>query len=157
MNYLLLAIVKIIDNIISTGKNITQYREMKILSSIFVAISQLIFYLLISNVLNDKTMLSIIIVSVASGIGNLIAFAINDKLKTDTKWSIVLTSHNKKDVSNLCDYLTDNKIKHIANYGCTRKGEDTIHVIAFSKSKQESRIIYKFIDESDSKYLVEVI
>lgn len=157
MSYILLALVKVFDNIISTAKSIATYKEKKVLSSILVIVSQLIFYLIISQVINDKTILSIIIVSVSSGVGNYIAFMINNRFKRDAKWTMVITSSDKADVKNLCDYLSHNKIKHIANYGCTRKGEDTIHIIAFSKSKNESKLIEKFIDGSSSKYLVEII
>lgn len=92
MSYVLLALVKVFDNIISTAKSIATYKEKKVLSSILVIVSQLIFYLIISQVINDKTILSIIIVSVSSGVGNYIAFMINNKFKRDAKWTMVITS-----------------------------------------------------------------
>lgn len=157
MGYILLSIVKILDNIILTAKSICTYKEKRVLSSILVVISQLIFYLVINQVINDNTMMAIIIVSVSSGIGNYIAFLINDKFKKDVKFTIVVTSSDKADVSKFCNYLSLSKVKHVANYGQTRKGEDTIHIIIFSKSKQESRLIDKYIEMSHSKYLKEVI
>jgi uncharacterized protein YebE (UPF0316 family) len=157
MSYILLALVKILDNVIITAKSIATYKEQKILSSILVIISQLIFYLVISHVINDNTILSIIIVSVSSGIGNFLAFTINNKFKKDAKWSFVITSSNKEDIKGLCDYLVANKIKYIVNDGYTRKWEHTINVIAFSKSKNESRLIEAYLKNTDSKYLKEVI
>ena len=157
IEYILLGLIKIFDNIVSTFKSIAQYKEQKILSSILVIISQLIFYLVISRVINDNTMLAIVIVSISSGLGNMIAFVINDKLKRDDKWSMILTSNDKEDVMKLCDYLTLHKIKHIANNGLTRKGDSTIHIIAFSKTKAESRLIEDYLKNSDSKYLKEII
>ena len=47
MGYVGLALIKVLDNIILTAKSIATYKEQKILSSILVAISQLIFYLII--------------------------------------------------------------------------------------------------------------
>ena len=85
IGYILLAIVKIGDNIIQTAKSISTYQERKIISSILTIISQLMFYLIISRVIEDNTLLAIIIVSVSSGIGNYIAFAINSRFKKDTK------------------------------------------------------------------------
>lgn len=157
MNYFALATVKILDNIILTAKSICTYKEKRILSSVLVIISQLIFYLVINQVINDNTMLAIIIVSVSSGVGNYIAFIINDKFKKDVKYTMVITSSDKDDVIRLCHYLTNHNIKHVANFGQTRKSESTIHVIVFSKSKYESKLIDKFINESESKYLKEVI
>lgn len=122
-----------------------------------VVISQLIFYLVIDQVINDNTLLSIIIVSVSSGVGNYIAFLINSKFKRAAKWVFTLTSSDTDDVQRLCSYLVENNIKYIANNGLTRKNEPTIHVIAFSKSKDESRLIERFLENTKSKYLKEII
>lgn len=157
MSYVLLALVKILDNIIITAKSIATYKEQKILSSILVVISQLIFYLVISHVINDNTILAIVIVSISSGIGNYIAFTINNKFKKDTKWTFVIASSNIEDIKNLCSYLVTHKIKYIANDGYTRKGEHTINVIAFSKTKSESRLIEDYLKNTKSKYLKEII
>lgn len=155
--YIILAIVKILDNVILTFKSITTYKEQKILSSILVVISQLIFYLVIDQVISDNTLMAIIIVSISSGIGNYIAFSINSKLKKDTKWTFVITSSNINDIQKLCNYLAENSVKYIANDGYTRKGNHTINVIAFSKSKNESRLIEKFLSNTESRYLKEII
>lgn len=157
IEYVLLALVKVLDNVVTTFKNITQYKEQKILSSILVIISQLIFYLVIQQVIEDNTILAIAIVSISSGLGNYIAFAINGKFKKAAKWTFVIASSNVQDIRNLCNYLATNDIKYIANDGYTRKGEHTINVIAFSKSKDESRLIEKFLANTESKYLKEII
>ena len=157
IEYVLLSLVKILDNIIGTFKNISQYREQKIISSKLIVICQLIFYLVIDQVINDNTLLSIIIVSVSSGVGNYIAFSINSKFKRAAKWVFTLTSSDTDDVQRLCSYLVENNIKYIANNGLTRKHEPTIHVIAFSKSKDESRLIERFLENTKSKYLKEII
>ena len=157
IGYILLSLVKILDNIILTFKSITTYKEQKILSSILVVISQLIFYLVIDQVISDNTLMAIIIVSVSSGVGNYIAFILNNKLKKDVKWTFVITSSNLNDIQNLCNYLAKNKVKYIANDGYTRKGEHTINVMAFSKSKDDSRLIENFLVNTESKYLKEII
>lgn len=157
IEYVLLALVKIFDNVILTAKSITQYKEQKIVSSILVVISQLIFYLIIQQVIEDNTILAIAIVSISSGIGNYLAFAINNKFKKAAKWTFVIASSNVQDIRNLCNYLATNDIKYIACDGYTRKGENTINVIAFSKTKDESRLIEKFLSTTESKYLKEII
>ena len=157
IEYILLAVVKAFDNIINTAKSISTYKEQKILSSILTIISQLIFYLVINQVISDNTLMAIIIVSVSSGIGNYIAFAINSKFKKAAKWTFVITSSNLNDIQNLCNYLAEHKVRYIANDGYTRKGEHTINVIAFSKSKDESRLIESFLENTESRYLKEII
>lgn len=157
IEYIFLGLIKILDNIILTFKSISTYKEQKILSSILVVISQLIFYLVIDKVISDNTLLSIIIVSVSSGIGNYIAFALNNRFKKAAKWTFIITSSNLDDIQKLCNYLVEHGIKYIANDGYTRKGNHTINVIAFSKSKQESRLIESFLATTESKYLKEII
>ena len=155
--YLLIGVIKIDDNILLTVKSLATYKEQKIFSSLLVVISQLIFYLVIGRVINDNTLIAIIIVSVSSGIGNYLAFIISDQFKKDSKWSMVLTSSDKEDVMRLCEYLTAHNIKHVANHGINRKGAETIHVIAFSKTKKESKLIEEYLARTDSKYLKEII
>lgn len=157
IGYIFLALIKILDNVVLTFKSIATYKEQKIWSSILVIISQLIFYLVIDQVIEDNTLMAIIIVSVSSGVGNYIAFIINGKIKKAAKWTFVITSSNLNDIQKLCSYLAENKIKYIANDGYTRKGEHTINVIAFSKSKDESRLIENFLKNTESKYLKEII
>ncbi len=157
IEYIILGLVKILDNIILTAKSLAQYKEQKLLSSILVVISQLIFYFVINQIIEDNSILAIIIVSVSSGIGNLLALQINDRVKHDTKWTFVITSSNLDDIQNLCNYLVKHGIKYIANDGYTRKGKHTINVIAFSKSKEESRFIESFLATTESKYLKEII
>ena len=157
IGYILLSLVKILDNIIITAKSIATYKEQRILSSILVVISQLIFYLVINEVINDNTILAIIIVSVSSGIGNYLAFLINNRFKKDTKWTFVITTSDVEDIKKLCNYLVEHKVKYIVNNGYTRKWQPTINVIAFSKTKDESRLIENYLQNSDSKYLNEII
>ena len=155
--YVILALIKIFDNVILTAKSITTYKEQKFLSSVFTTISQLIFYLIIKEVTGDNNLLAIVIVAISSGFGNYVALIINNKIKKDTKWTFVITSSNINDIQNLCNYLAENKVKYIANDGYTRKGEHTINVMAFSKSKDDSRLIEKFLANTESKYLKEII
>lgn len=157
IGYILLAFVKVLDNVILTFKSITTYKEQKILSSILVIVSQLIFYLVIDQVINDNTLMAIVIVSVSSGIGNYIAFSLNAKFKKDTKWTFCIASSNLNDIQNLCNFLVEHNIKYIASDGYTRRWRDTINVIAFSKSKDESRLIENFLATTESKYLKEII
>lgn len=156
LTYILLGIIKVIDNVILTAKSLTTYKGMKIISSILVIISQLLFYLVIDQVINDSTILAIVIVSISSGIGNYIAFLINDKFKKDDKWVFHLTSSDKDDVLRLCNYLVDHKIKYLANHGLNRKGQETINVIAYSKTKDQSRLIEEYLKNTESKYLKEI-
>lgn len=157
IGYIFLALVKVLDNVIITAKSIATFKEQKVLSSVLVIVSQLIFYLVINEVINDNTLLSIIIVSVSSGIGNYLAFEINNRFKKAAKWTFVVTSSNKEELMAFCDYLAEHKIKYIVCNGYNRKWDETVNIMAFSKSKNESRLIEKFLAATESKYLKEII
>lgn len=157
IEYILLAIIKIFDNVILTAKSIATYKEQKIISSILVVIAQLIFYLVIDQVISDNTLMAVLIVSVSSGIGNYLAFAINNRFKKAAKWTFVITSSNKEELKTLCDYLVEHKIKYIVCNGYNRRWDETVNVMAFSKSKEESRLIEGFLATTESKYLKEII
>lgn len=151
--YIVLSLVKIIDNIIMTIKSIATYKEKRILSSILVIISQLIFYLVINQVINDNTMLAIIIVSVSSGIGNYIAFIINDKFKKDDTWTNIITCSNKNDIVKLCTMLKEHKIKYLLFDTYNRRFVESLTVMIFSKTKYESKLIDEFLEQNNIKYL----
>lgn len=156
MQYIIICAIKILDNIILTLKSIYTYKNQKLLSSILVVVSQLMFYIIIKQVIADNSMITILVVSIASGIGNYIAFIINDKFKKDDKWQYHLTSSDKDDVLRLCNYLVENDIKYLANHGLNRRGEETINVIAYSKTKDQSRLIESYLKSTESKYLKEI-
>lgn len=152
-----MAIVKILDNIVLTAKSICTFKEKRLLSSVLVIVSQLIFYFVVNQVINDSTILAIIIVSVSSGIGNYIAFLINDRVKKPSKWTIVITSSNVDDIQRLCGGLIKQNIKNIACKGLNRKNEDTLHLLVFCENKAESKILEELLTQMSSKYLRERI
>ena len=153
MSFLLLGFVKILDNIILTAKSISTYKGQKILSSILVVISQLIFYLVINQVINDNTMMAIVIVSVSSGIGNYLAFAINDKFKKDDVWENIITSSDKDFLVNLCTMLREHKVKYLLYETLNRRFGQSYTVTAFTKTKTESRLIDEYLKNTNVKYL----
>lgn len=157
LSYFLLGVVKIIDNIILTAKSIFTYQNKRAISSALVTISQILFYTVVKQVISDNSIVTVLVVSIASGIGNYLAFPIVDRFKQDDKWYFYLTSSDKEDVEQLCKYLVDHNIKYMANLGLTRKGNDTINVTVFSKTKDESRAVEEYLKTCGAKYLKEIM
>ena len=153
MTYLFLAFVKILDNIIMTAKSLSTYKGQKVLSSILVAVSQLLFYLIIDQVVNDSTLAAIIIVSISSGVGNYIAFLINDKFKKDDVWENTITSSDKEFLVELCTMLREHKVKYLLYDTYNRRFEQSYTVTAFTKTKAESKLIDTYLKNTDVKYL----
>ena len=153
MMYLLLGIIKVLDNVILTAKSIATFKGQKILSSILVIVSQLIFYLVINQVINDNTMMAIVIVSISSGIGNYVAFMINDKFKRDDVWVNIITSSNKEFLVDMCTMLRENHVKYLLYDTYNRQFKQSYTVTAFTKTKAESTLIDEFLNNTDVKYL----
>lgn len=153
MTYIVLGLIKILDNVVLTAKNIATYKCQKILSSILVVVSQLLFYLVINKVIEDNTLIAIIIVSVGSGIGSYVAFAINEKFKKDDVWTNIITSSNTELLINLCTMLRENRVKYLLYDTYNRKFEQSYTVTAFTKTKAESKLIDEYLKNTDVKYL----
>lgn len=153
MNYLVLGLIKVLDNVVLTAKSLATYKGQKLLSSVLVAISQLLFYLVIEQVVNDSTLAAIIIVSVGSGVGNYLAFIINDKFKKDDVWENTITSSNQDFLVDLCTMLREHKVKYLLYNTYNRSFEQSFTVTAFTKTKAESRLIDEYLKDTEVKYL----
>ena len=153
MQYIILGISKILDNVILTLKSIYTYKNKKILSSLLVIISQLMFYTIIKQVIADDSIMTILVVSIASGIGNYIAFIISDKFKKDDTWTNIITSSNKEMLVDLCTMLREHKVKYLLYDTYNRNFKQSYTITAFTKTKAESKLIDEFLDSTDVKFL----
>lgn len=153
MSYLILGLIKILDNVILTAKSIATYKGQRFLSSILVIVSQLIFYLVIDQVINDNTLTTIIVLAIASGVGNWVAFLISDRFKRDDTWTNILTTSDNEDMIKLCSILKKKGIKYLLFNTFNRKHEESLTVMIFAKSKSESKLIDNYLEFTDAKYL----
>lgn len=158
---IILALIKIFDNVIMSWKSLCTYREQKILSSILTIISQLMFYFIIKKVVDDNTILLIVIISVSSGVGNYIGFIVNDKFKKSTKYMNIITSSNIDGMFDLNDYLVSEDIKCVLHKSLNRKKEDSYTLTVFANTKEQSKIIDRYLEDvkrnEKMKYLREVL
>ena len=153
MTYVFLILAKVLDNVILTAKSIATYKGQRFLSSILVVISQLIFYFVIQQVVSDNTLVTIILVSLSSGLGTYFGFMINDKCKKDDVWTNIITSSDKDMLINLCSMLREHKVKYLLYDTYNRRLEQSYTITAFTKTKAESKLIDDFLNKTDVKYL----
>jgi len=153
----ILAIIKIFDNILLTAKSLTTYQNKKFISAILVAVSQVMFYIVIKQVIADTSTTSIMVVAVSSGIGTYIAFLINDRFQKDILYMNIITNTDIQWMFDLNDYLIDNKIKCVLNNSLTRSKKDTYSLTIFANTKQQSKLIDKYLEESDGKCLRQIV
>lgn len=148
-HYLTLSLVKIIDNIISTEKSILTHQNKAVGASILVAISQFLFYLLIKEVVADSNIISIIVVSVASGIGSYIAFCINNKFSKETVYINIITSNNKVKMQDFADNMRTSSIKVVTMPTYGDDIEKTLTALVFANTREQSTKIDNYIAEHD--------
>ena len=153
MTYIFLFLAKVLDNIILTAKSIATYKGKRLLSSVLVAISQLIFYLIIEQIVNDNSLLAIILVSISSGLGTYIGFIINDRFKKDDVWTNIVTSSDREMLVAFCTMLREHRVKYLLYETLNRRFEQSYTVTAFTKTKIESKFIDEFLKNTTSTYL----
>ena len=149
LSYIVLAIVKVIDNIILTGKTILTQKNKAIASSILVVVSQFIFYIIIQQIVEDNNFLSIAIVSIASGIGSYIAFYINKKVSKDTVYVNIITSNERAKMKELGDYVRAEGIKIVTFDAYSDDLERTLTALVFANTKEQSSKIDRYIEQHD--------
>ena len=150
INILVFSFVKIIDNILSTGKAILIQRNKAVLAGIFVAVSQIIFYKLINVAQNGKYM--IYVISVASGVGTYLAIFISNKFSKERLYVNVLLSDDKDAMMDLRNFLQLNKITNLATDGYTKDFKKTLAVTAYVETKEKSKLLDNYINNSNTKY-----
>ena len=148
-HYLTLSAVKIIDNIISTEKSILTHQNKAVAASVLVAVSQFLFYILIKEVVSDSNMFSIIVVSVASGIGSYIAFCINNKFSKETVYINIVTSNDKDKMKDFGDHMRAEGIKVMTMPTYGDEIEKTLSALVFANTREQSKKIDKYIESRD--------
>ena len=151
MGYIIVFIVKVIDNILSTGKTILVQKNRAVLASITVVISNIIFYKLVDAASSGGDIM-IYIISIASGLGTFLALRISDKFSKERVFINIIMNDDKEAMMELRDFLKEHKITNLATIGFTKEWEQTLAITAYAQTKEQSRLIDKFIDRSDSKF-----
>ena len=143
--YIALAALKIVDNIIITEKTILTQKNKAIAASILVVISQIMFYFLIQQIVEDGSILSIMIISVASGIGSYVAFYINKKMSKDTVHINIVTSNDKSKMKAFGDYVRSENIKIVTINTYNDDKENTLTALVFANTKEQSSKIDNYV------------
>lgn len=152
LNLLILFVVKVIDNILGTSKTILVQQNKGVLAAISVVISQIIFYKLIDAVSSSDSDLALYIISFASGFGTYLAVKLNDKFSKEKTYVNVLMSDDKEAMVEFREYLKDNKITNLATLGYTKDWETTIAITAYAETKEQSRLLDRYIADSEVKF-----
>lgn len=158
MELVLLFIIKILDNIIMTIRTIATYKGQKVFTTFLTIVSQLMFYFIIKQVVQDDSVVTIMVISVSAGFGNYFGFLISDKYKKDVKYTNMITSSNIDGICSLNDYMVENGVKCFLHKGLNRnRSKETYILMIVSKTKAQSRLIDGFLAQADWDYVRENI
>ena len=64
----------------------------------------------------------------------------------------IIMCDNRKVMKELRDYLKANKITNLTTDGYTKEWKKTLAITAYLETKEQSRLLDKYIDESDVKF-----
>lgn len=149
---LVLFVLKALDNLLSTGKQLLIQRQKPIIAALCVVLSQVIFYKLINEVSAFDGDLAIYIVAVASGAGTLLAVKISDRFSKDRIFVNVILSDDREAMVKLRNFLRDHHIINLAAEGFTKDWNKTIAITAYAETHEQSRLIDRYIRESSTKF-----
>ena len=145
LHQIILGIVKVVDNIVSTEKTILTQKNKALAASILVVLSQFMFYFVITEVVADNNIISITVVSIASGLGSYIAFYINKKFSKDTVYINIVTANDKTKMKDFGDHMRAEGIKIVTFDAYNDHIENTLTALVFANTKAQSLKIDEYM------------
>lgn len=149
----LLFIAKMADNALSTVKTIMIQRNRSLLAGVAIALSSFLYFWITRSVVLADSMLTTLTVAVASGVGCFLVSGINNKLSKDRIYINVVMSDDMAAMQDFRDYLAKHHITNVASDSYTLDwNRKTLTVTAYAETKEQSRIINSYMENSDTKY-----
>jgi uncharacterized protein YebE (UPF0316 family) len=145
---------KVLDNMLGTTKTLLTQRNKSILAGTALGLSNYIYMAIIKDVvtMNDNN-ISLIVVSVASGVGCCLAIVISNKLSKDRVYNHIIMSDDLEAMRDFRDFLASHHITNIASESYTKDwNKKTISITAYADTKEQSRVIDSYIRQSNLKF-----
>ena len=150
-------LAKVVDNILNTTKAIFIQRNKAILAGISLSLSTFIGYYITKIVVRSDGLVPNIVASVAAGVGCIVAVSISNKLSKDRLYVNVLMCDNIYAMRELHDMLSKKHITNVVTDTYTKDFKSkTITITAYCETKEQSRILDEYI-ASMNKNLKRVI
>lgn len=149
----ILFFAKMLDNALGTAKTILVQRNRCILAGIALALSNYIYFCITRNIVTTDSDLAIIVVSIASGVGCCIAMALNNKFSKERTFVNVIMSDDLEAMQQFRDFLAKHHITNVAADSYTLDWSvKTITITAYAETKEESKLINRYIENSPLKF-----
>ena len=145
-------IFKMIDNLLGTAKTILVQRNKGLLAGLALALSNFIYFCITKNIVTSDGVASLIVVSIASGVGCCLAIAFNNKFSKDKTYVNVILSDDMYEMMRLRDFLATNKITNIISDSYDLNWEKTLSITAYAETKYQSKLIDKYLKNNNTKF-----
>lgn len=156
MNYIVLAflfIAKMCDNLLGTAKIILIQKNKPLLAGLALGLSNFIYLCITKSIVSSDGMLSLIVVSVASGVGCCLAVAIDNKFSKDKTFVNVIMSDDIEAMKQLRDFLAEHKITNVASDSYTLDWDSkTLTITAYAETKAQSSLIDDYLKSTGTKF-----
>ena len=144
---------KMLDNALGTAKTILVQRNRCILAGIALALSNYIYFCITRNIVTTDSDLAIVVVSIASGVGCCLAMALNNKLSKERTFVNVIMSDDLEAMQQFRDFLAKHHITNVASDSYTLDWSvKTITITAYAETKEDSKLINRYIENSPLKF-----
>lgn len=148
----ILFFAKVLDNALGTAKTILVQHNKSIMAGVALGISNFIYFCITKNIVESDGLISIVIVSIASGVGCCLAIAFNNRFSKERTYVNVIMSDDIEEMRRLRDFLAENKITNVVNDSYDLNWEKTLSITAYAETKDQSRLIDKYVENNDVKF-----
>jgi uncharacterized protein YebE (UPF0316 family) len=150
---IILFIAKVLDNALGTAKTILVQRNKCILAGLALGLSNFIYFCITKDIVTNDSMLSLVIVSIASGLGCALAVKLGNHFSKDKTYVNVILSDDIEAMKQLRDFLADNKITNVAGDSYTLDwSKKTLSITAYAETRDQSKLIDDYIESNDAKF-----
>ena len=144
---------KMLDNALSTAKTILIQRNRCLLAGVALALSNYIYLVITKDVITSDSNLSMIVVSVASGVGCCLAVAFSNRFSKERTYVNIIMSDNREAMQAFRDFLAERHITNVTTDSYTLDWDrKTITITAYAETKEQNRLIDEYINESQLKF-----
>lgn len=145
-------LAKVVDNILNTTKAIFIQRNRAIFAGISLALSTFIGYYITKIVVQSDGLVPNIVASVAAGVGCIVAVSISNKLSKDRLYVNVLMCDNIIAMQKLHNFLAEKHITNVVTDTYTKDFKSkSITITVYCETKEQSRILDEYIASMNKK------
>lgn len=145
----ILFLAKVLDNTLNTAKTILVQRNRCLLAGVALGLSNFIYLSITKDIVTSDSILALVIVSIASGVGCCLAVTLSNRFSKDRTYVNVILSDDKEAMKEFRDFLAENHITNVATDSYTLDwSRKSISITAYAQTKAQSRLIDEYIERS---------